>query len=100
MFFKNNKDSNEILKALDTIESYIKEDINKIENSNNTCSGTDKLIMEKILNISNIIQSKNTEDLTIYGEIMLCAENFQMVLQKIELQKKPQTINLIILQKQ
>ncbi|TLP35584.1 methyl-accepting chemotaxis protein [Arcobacter arenosus] len=74
MFFKNNKDSNEILKALDTIESYIKEDINKIENSNNTCSGTDKLIMEKILNISNIIQSKNTEDLTIYGEIMLCAE--------------------------
>jgi hypothetical protein len=56
--------------------------------------------MEKILNISNIIQSKNTEDLTIYGEIMLCAENFQMVLQKIELQKKPQTINLTILQKQ
>ncbi len=74
MFFKNNKDSDQILKALDTIESYIKEDINKIEQNNNTCSGKDKLIMEKILNISNIIQSKNTEDLTIYGEIMLCAE--------------------------
>ncbi len=74
MFFKNNQDSNDILKALDTIEDYIKEDINKIEQSDNTCSGTDKLIMEKILNISNLIQSKNTEDLTIYGEIMLCAE--------------------------
>jgi len=74
MFFKNNQDSNDILKALDTIESYVKEDINKIESSDNICSGKDKLIMEKILNISNLIQSKNTEDLTIYGEIMLCAE--------------------------
>ena len=49
MFFKNKQDSNDILKALDILESYVKEDINKIEKVDNTCSATEKLIMEKIL---------------------------------------------------
>lgn len=74
MFFNNKQDTNDILRSLDCIEKYIKESVNSMECKDNLCSGTNKLIKEKINNISKLLQEKNTEDITIYGEIMLCAE--------------------------
>ncbi len=74
MFSSRKKDINEILNALESIESFIKEDINKIELKKNNCNSENKKVMEKIINISNLIQTKQQEDLSIYGEIMLCTE--------------------------
>lgn len=74
MFFNHSKNSKEILKALEQIEDYINEDINKIEQIDNKLSGVDRLVMEKIISISNKIQSKTKEDVIVFGEIMICAE--------------------------
>ncbi len=74
MIFGNNQDTENILKVLEQIESYLKEDTNKIEIDKNKCSGKNQIIMEKILNLAQIIQNKQNDDLTIYGEIMLCTE--------------------------
>ena len=68
MFFMKNNNV-EALQLLDNIESYIKNDINSIpinESSN--------ILLKKIIDIAKLIEEKQTEDLTVYGEIMLCAE--------------------------
>jgi len=74
LLFNNSKDTDNILDALNKIELFIKSDTNSIKLDSNKCSGKYKLVMEKIINISQLIESKQKEDLTIYGEIMLCAE--------------------------
>jgi methyl-accepting chemotaxis protein len=74
MFFNQNNDTNSIINALEQIESFIKEDINKIEIKEKCSKKDNKLIIEKISSISNLLESKQKEDLTIYGEIMLCTE--------------------------
>lgn len=73
MLFNNKKDIEEITKALDTIELFINNEINSID-LNNKCSGSNKIIMDKIINISKTIENKQKEELTIYGEIMICSE--------------------------
>jgi len=70
---KNNK-QDLLLEALDNIEMYINDDLNKINIKNNTYRKKNHLIMNKIIKISELIQSKQNEDLLIYGEIMLCTE--------------------------
>ncbi len=74
MFFNNSKNCQEILKSLDHIEKFINNEINAFDIPSNNCSGTNQQIMEKIIGISKLIQTKQQEDLTIYGEIMLCSE--------------------------
>jgi len=74
MLFGNKKNTNEISKALDTIEQFINNEINSIDLNDNNCDGQDKIIMDKIINISKIIENKQKEELTIYGELMICSE--------------------------
>ncbi len=71
MFFKSNNNNNEIIEALDKIEAFIKGDINKINLENDKSNNE---IMKKVVNLSNLIEQKQQEDITIYGEIMICAE--------------------------
>ena len=72
MFFR--KDNNEeTLKLLSSIESYIKNDLNSIPLSDLKTDNSD-LVLKKIINIAKLIEDKQTEDLTVYGEIMISAE--------------------------
>ncbi len=74
MFFYK-KDTNSLLEVLEQIKLYINNDINKIPEIHNNCSSSsNKIIMDKILEISRLIQDKKIEDLLVFGEIMLCAE--------------------------
>lgn len=73
MFFDKKQNHSEILDALDKLESYIKEDINRID-INNTCKGKNRLVMKRVIDIANLIQARQREDLAVYGEIMLCTE--------------------------
>ena len=72
MFYK--KDKNSILDALTTLEEYLTNDRNSIENT--TVAKTKKFIEieEKLHSIVDLVQSKNTQNLTVYGEIMLACE--------------------------
>lgn len=74
MLFNNSKDIKEINNALEKIESFIDSDINSISLDNNICKGSNKDIMEKVLSLAKKIENKQKEELTIYGEIMLCTE--------------------------
>ncbi|WP_072680310.1 methyl-accepting chemotaxis protein [Arcobacter sp. LA11] len=74
MFFNNTKNTHEIIDALNKIEAFIKNDINKIQIESNNCTGDNKIIMDKILDISNLMETKQREDMTVYGEIMLSTE--------------------------
>jgi methyl-accepting chemotaxis protein len=73
MFFGSSNDTKQILNALDKIEDFLKNDINKIEPENNNLSGSNKEVMDKVLKISKLIEQKQVEDLRVYGEIMLCS---------------------------
>ena len=68
MFFKNNKA--EILTQLDILKSFAKGEINKIQLTNNNSDE----ILQSIIELANIIQEKQTEELGVYGEIMLVSE--------------------------
>jgi len=72
VFYK--KDKNSILDALTTLEEYLTNDRNSIENT--TVAKTKKFIEieEKLHSIVDLVQSKNTQNLTVYGEIMLACE--------------------------
>ncbi len=70
-FMKNNNE--EILNSLNSIEEYIKNDINSISIDELKASNSDA-VLKKITDIANLIEEKQNEDLTVYGEIMLCAE--------------------------
>lgn len=69
MFFNKQRKIDLILNYLDFIESYIKDSINKIDFNN-----YNQKIMGEIINISNIIKIRKDEDISIYGEIMICTE--------------------------
>lgn len=74
MFFSNSKDSMCILDSLRRIESYVHNEINAIEFSNDCSSKNNKEVMDAIIKLSNLLDEKRTEEITIYGEIMLSAE--------------------------
>jgi methyl-accepting chemotaxis protein len=74
MFFSNNRDIENLLKTLEEFESYIKGDLNKVELSPLTSDKNMRAIEEKILSIANHIQTEKTEDLRVFGEIMLVCE--------------------------
>ncbi|NVJ52702.1 MAG: chemotaxis protein [Campylobacteraceae bacterium] len=70
MFFKSNNTEN-IINALDQIEEFVKGNTNTIELE---ALKKDDVILKKIHSLANLIEHKQEEDLTIYGEIMICAE--------------------------
>ncbi len=74
MLFNNAKEKKEIFKALDTIKSFITNDINSTNLKHNKCTGLNKNIMEKIIEIGQALENRQKEELSVYGEIMLCTE--------------------------
>ncbi|MGB5868190.1 MAG: methyl-accepting chemotaxis protein [Arcobacteraceae bacterium] len=74
MIFSNTKDTDHLLEALDTIQSYIEGDINKISLKNNIAKANMKKVEDKIISIAHLLQTKNTDDLKVFGEIMLACE--------------------------
>ncbi|WP_417325156.1 methyl-accepting chemotaxis protein [Halarcobacter sp.] len=70
MFFKSNNTEN-IINALDQIEEFVKGNTNSIELDE---LKKDDKVLKKIHSLANLIAHKQEEDVTIYGEIMICAE--------------------------
>ena len=74
MFFNSTNDKKSILKTLDLLEKYIKEDINKIEDTKQCSSNDFKEIENKLSSINGLMQDRDRQNLTVYGEIMLACE--------------------------
>ena len=74
MFFSNQADSNEILSMLDKVEQYVKNDINELDVDGNPKNQNMQKIAQKVTSIANLMQKKQDEDLTVYGELMLVCE--------------------------
>lgn len=72
--FYNKKDHRNILNSLNILEKYLNNDINKIESISISKSKHFIEIEDKINTITNLIQIKNKNNLTVYGEIMLACE--------------------------
>jgi len=71
--FKKNENE-KIVQAVKLIDKYVKNEINSIEKIDHISKGETKKIIETILDLSHLIESKQTEDLTLFGEIMLSTE--------------------------
>lgn len=76
MFFNDGK-NDDILKMLDNIELYLKNDINSLPNMDFSCKGYNKQLKDKLDSIYRILNQKNDEELQIYGEIMLVSEKIE-----------------------
>ena len=74
MFFNKRKDKENILESLDTLELYIKNDINSMDINNGVKSKEFIEVERKLQSIMNLLESKNQKNLTVYGEIMLACE--------------------------
>ena len=74
MFFSNKKDIDNILETLNHFEEYIKGDLNDLSFNDTFEHKKLKNIEDKILNIANHLKSQRTQDLKVYGEIMLVCE--------------------------
>ncbi|RXJ66301.1 chemotaxis protein [Halarcobacter ebronensis] len=74
MFFSNKTKDEHIFSALKLIDEYIKNEINSIEIVDSSLNKDKKKIMDTIQELAKLIESKQTEDLTLYGEVMLATE--------------------------
>ena len=74
MFFNKRKDKEKVLESLDTLELYIQNKINSIDDNNVVESSEFIEVEDKLHKIMDILQSKNQKNLTVYGEIMLACE--------------------------
>ncbi|MEV9615278.1 methyl-accepting chemotaxis protein [Aliarcobacter butzleri] len=74
MFFSKKKDNQNILMALDTIEKYLKNDINYLPDINFEVKEKNKEIKNKLDSIFSLLNKKNNEEFIIYGELMLVCE--------------------------
>ena len=74
MFFNKNKDKEKIIESLDTLESYIKNQINSVSDAHEMQSSEFIEVENKLHSIMDLLQSKNQKNLTVYGEIMLACE--------------------------
>ena len=74
MFFSNKADINNILSSLEHFEEYIKGDVNELEFATDFEHKKLKLIEDKIISIGNHLKDQRTQDLKVYGEIMLVCE--------------------------
>jgi methyl-accepting chemotaxis protein len=69
MFFGNNN-SAEMLNLIETLERYIRGDLNKMELPQ---SSSDHAV-NKLAKVCQLMMDKNNEDLGVYGEVMLACE--------------------------
>jgi len=74
MFFSNEKSIDNILSTLEHFEEYIKGDVNSLEFDKSFNNKKLKRIEDKILSISSHLETQKTQDLKVYGEIMLVCE--------------------------
>jgi len=74
MFFSNQKDVDILLNSLDSLENYIKGDINTLDLKDGIKNKNLQKVEEKIVSIANIINKKNISELRVFGEIMLVCE--------------------------
>ncbi|MDC0933337.1 methyl-accepting chemotaxis protein [Arcobacteraceae bacterium] len=74
MIFSNKNDIDNILSTLEHFEEYIKGDVNELEFTENFKHKKLKKIEDKILSIAQHLESQKTQDLKVYGEIMLVCE--------------------------
>ena len=74
MFFNSTNDKESILRTLNLLEEYIKEDINKINETKQCSSNNFKEIENKLSSINELMQDRDRQNLTVYGEIMLACE--------------------------
>ena len=70
----SDKGNEDILKALDDIDSFINNKINTIPIIDGTCTGFNLKIKEKLEKISSSLKIKSDEELQVYGEVMLISE--------------------------
>ncbi len=71
MFFRKNDD---ILNVLNTLESYLKAEINYLPKIDFSNSNINKNVKEKLESIFEIINRKQDEELQIFGELLLVTE--------------------------
>ncbi len=76
MFFNDGK-NNDILRMLDNIESFLKNDINSVPILDFSTKGYNAQLKNKLDSICKILNQKNDEELQIYGEIMLISEKIE-----------------------
>ena len=95
MFFNTSNNNKDILQLLNKVEQYIKSDINKI--NENIDNKIDNEIYSKVLSISKLLEEKQREDLTIYGELMLCAEKLSdgITTDRVQLKSSNEKLNYI-----
>ena len=74
MLFSNKKDINSIVNMLDQFEQYIIGNRNDIKFDDSFNHTKLKIIEDKILTIANHLQKEQTDDLKLYGEIMIVCE--------------------------
>lgn len=74
MFFSNKHSVNHILEILEHFEEYLKGDLNDLSFNDSFEHKKLKEVEAKILNIANYLKSQRTQDLKVYGEIMLVCE--------------------------
>jgi len=74
VFFNSTNDKESILRTLNLLEEYIKEDINKINETKQCSSNNFKEIENKLSSINELMQDRDRQNLTVYGEIMLACE--------------------------
>jgi len=74
MLFSKKDDIENILFTLEHFEEYIKGDINELEFEDSFKHKKLKKIEDKILSIAGHLHTQRTQDLKVYGEIMLVCE--------------------------
>jgi len=74
MIFSTKHDVENILHTLEHFEEYIKGDINELEFKGQFEHKKLKEVEDKILSIAEHLQSQRTQDLKVFGEIMLVCE--------------------------
>jgi methyl-accepting chemotaxis protein len=75
MILNPHGDKNELLVSLKIFKDYVKADINNLNDLKKSCSNQHfKEIEQEIFEIANLLETRNKDSLTVYGEIMLSCE--------------------------
>ena len=73
MFLSNKKDVDLLVSFIDQFDSYIKSDINSFDIPEESTKKLKK-IEDKIVNLAQYIKDQKTQDIKVFGEIMLVCE--------------------------
>ncbi|MGB5791997.1 MAG: chemotaxis protein, partial [Poseidonibacter sp.] len=73
MFLSNKKDVDLLVSFIDQFDSYIKSDINSFDIPEESTKKLKK-IEDKIVNLAQYIKDQKTQDIKVFGEVMLVCE--------------------------